>query len=101
MQPDLLLADPGDSPDIEFQNLIHYCFAKGVRMNNWQNEFLAEDHRRCILQEVEQIRLEKLVCQADRHPPLFAQTMVNVGNWMISTGRQLRQRYEVPTGARI
>ena len=66
-------------------------------MNNWQNEFMAEYHRQDILQEVEQIRLEKLALQSRVYRPrFFERTMFNFANWMISTGKQLRKRYEVP-----
>ncbi|HSA99326.1 MAG TPA: hypothetical protein VLE49_01665 [Anaerolineales bacterium] len=70
-------------------------------MNNWQAEFLAEYQRRRILQEVEQIRLEKLALQsrADR-PRLLERTMFHVADWMVSTGKELRRRYEVPNGVR-
>ena len=66
-------------------------------MNNWHNEFMAEYHRQDILEEAEQIRLEKLVI-ASRvyHPRFFERTMFNFANWMIATGKQLRKRYEVP-----
>ncbi|HMB21605.1 MAG: hypothetical protein ACM33V_07535 [Chloroflexota bacterium] len=63
-------------------------------MNNWQSEFLAEYDRQRILQEVEQIRLEKLAAQP--RPRLFARIMANIGNWMVGTGRKLTKRYEVP-----
>jgi hypothetical protein len=66
-------------------------------MNNWQIEFLAEDHRQELVHEMEQVRLEKLALKsrADR-PGLFGRTMFNFANWMISTGKQLRKRYEIP-----
>lgn len=65
-------------------------------MNSWPNEFMAEYHRQRILQEVEQIRLEKLVQKSrmDR-PGFFERMMVNVANWMISTGKGLRERYQI------
>lgn len=67
-------------------------------MNNWQTEFMAEDRRQQILQEAEHIRLEKLALQARVYRPgMFERTMFNFANWMISTGKQLRKRYEVPT----
>ncbi len=66
-------------------------------MNNWHNEFMAEYHRQDILEEAEQIRLEKLVIQSRVYRPgLFERSMFNFANWMISTGKQLRKRYEVP-----
>ena len=70
-------------------------------MNNWQAEFLAEYQRRRILQEVEQIRLEKLALQSRAaRRRLLERTMFNVADWMISAGKQLRKRYEVPDGVR-
>ena len=64
-------------------------------MNHWQVEFLVECHRQQILQEVEQIRLEShaLKSRAD-HPQFLERAMFNVGNWMASTGSQLRKRYK-------
>jgi hypothetical protein len=66
-------------------------------MNNWHNEFMAEYHRQDILKEAEHIRLEDLAVNSRvYHPGFFARTMFNLANWMISTGKQLRKRYEVP-----
>ena len=66
-------------------------------MNNWQNEFMAEYHRQDILEEVEQIRLEKLALQSRGNcPNLFERTMFTFANWMISLGKGLRKRYEAP-----
>ena len=66
-------------------------------MNHWHEEFMAEYHRQQILEEVDLIRLEKLVQHSRVYRPrLFERTMFNFANWMISTGKQLRQRYEIP-----
>lgn len=66
-------------------------------MNHWHNDFMAEYHRQDILNEVEHIHLERLaVSSRVYHPGFFARTMYNFANWMISTGKQLRKRYEVP-----
>ena len=66
-------------------------------MNHWQNEFMAEYHRQEILDEAEQIRLEKTALQYRVYRPrLFERSMYTFANWMISTGKQLRKRYEVP-----
>ena len=66
-------------------------------MNNWHNEFMAEYHRQDILKQAEHIHLENLVVKSRVYRPgLFARTMFNFANWMISTGKQLRARYEVP-----
>ena len=66
-------------------------------MYNWHNEFMAESHRQDILQEVEHIRMENIALQYRVYRPgFFARTMFSFANWMISTGKQLRKRYEVP-----
>ena len=66
-------------------------------MNNWHDEFMAEYHRQDILKEVEHIRLEGIAVKSRLYRPgFFARTMFNFANWMISTGKQLRKRYEVP-----
>ena len=67
-------------------------------MNNWHNEFMAEYHRQEILDEADHIRLEKLALKSRVYRPgLFERTMFNFANWMISTGRRLRRRYEIPS----
>lgn len=66
-------------------------------MNLWHAEFTAEYNRQRILDEVEQIQLEKLALEARMYRPgLFERTMFTFANWMISTGKQLRKRYEIP-----
>jgi hypothetical protein len=67
-------------------------------MNNWQHEYMAEYHRQQLLQEAEQVRLEKLALEAGvRCPTRFERTMLSFANWMISRGKQLRNRYEATT----
>ena len=66
-------------------------------MNHWQNEFMAEYRRQEILAEAEQIHLEKIGTQARVYRPgIFERSMFRFANWMISTGKQLRKRYEIP-----
>jgi len=67
-------------------------------MNHWQHEFLAEYHHQRIQEELKQIRLERTVTASSRvyRPRLFERTMFKFANWMISTGKHLRKRYEVP-----
>ncbi len=68
-------------------------------MNHWQNEFMAEYRRQELLNEADQIRLEKAGIQVESRvyrPRFFERTMYSFANWMISTGKQLRKRYEVP-----
>ena len=67
-------------------------------MKSWPNESMAECHRQQIIEEVEQIRLERLALKSRRrhHPGVFGWAMFNFGSWMISAGRQLCKRYEIP-----
>ena len=66
-------------------------------MNNWHDTYMAEYHRQDILQEAEHIRLEKIAIRSRVYRPrLFERTMFNFANWMISTGKHLRKRYEIP-----
>ena len=66
-------------------------------MNHWHNEFMAEYHRQDILKEAEHIRLENFAVRSQVYRPgPFERTMFKFANWMISTGKQLRKRYEVP-----
>ncbi|HLO33813.1 MAG TPA: hypothetical protein VK249_31990 [Anaerolineales bacterium] len=67
-------------------------------MNNWQDEFTAEYDRQRIRSEVEQIRLETQALKSRVYRPrFFERTMFSFANWMISTGKHLRKRYEVPS----
>jgi len=66
-------------------------------MNHWQIKDMAETHRQRLIEEMEQIRLEDLALESRVYRPrFFARTMFNFANWMISTGKQLRKRYEIP-----
>ena len=66
-------------------------------MNNWHDDFMAEYHRRDILQQAEHIRLETLAIKSHVYRPrLFQRSMFHFANWMISAGKQLRKRYEIP-----
>lgn len=66
-------------------------------MNSWPDEFMAECRRQRILEEVEQIHLEKLALKSRvNRTRFFGWIMLSFGNWMISSGKQLRNRYEVP-----
>jgi hypothetical protein len=67
-------------------------------MNHWHNEYMAEYRRQEIIRESKQIRLEKTALASHVYrPSLFTQTMFNLANWMIATGKKLRKRYEAPT----
>jgi hypothetical protein len=71
-------------------------------MNHWQNEhlneYLVEYHHRDLLAEAKQARLANKIIRSNvYHPSLFERTMFNFANWMISTGKGLRKRYEIPS----
>ena len=67
-------------------------------MNNWHNKFMAEYRRQELLEEAEQIRLEKLVLEFRvRCPNRFERTMLAFASWRISKGQQLRKHYEAAT----
>lgn len=67
-------------------------------MNYHQDELTAEYNRQRIQTEMEQIRLERLALRSKTAlPGRFTRLLfVNLANWMIATGKQLRQRYESP-----
>jgi len=66
-------------------------------MNTFLDEQTAEYNRQRILDEVKQIQLEKLALGSQiYHPGIFERTMFKLANWMIATGKHLRQRYEIP-----
>lgn len=66
-------------------------------MNYFQDEKTAEYNRQRILEAFQQIRLEQIALKSRGFQPgRFARLMFNFANWMISTGKQLRKRYEIP-----
>jgi hypothetical protein len=47
--------------------------------------------------EAKDFRLQKIASRARvYHPGIFERTMFHFANWMISAGKQLRKRYEIP-----
>lgn len=68
-------------------------------MNDWKIEYMAEFHRQDLIKEREQIKLTELARKhslAYRHG-MFTRTMHGFAAWMISTGKKLHKRYELPT----
>jgi len=66
-------------------------------MNHWHTEKMAEFHRQDIINDIEQIRLVNLATQSRVYRPgLFTRTMHNFAVWMITTGKELHNRYELP-----
>jgi len=66
-------------------------------MNQFQDEYNAEFNRQRIHNDFKQIRLEQSAMRSQAYKPgRFTRMMFNFANWMISTGKQLRKRYEIP-----
>lgn len=67
-------------------------------MNHWHIEKMAEFRRQDILNDIEQIRLVNLATQSRVfRPGMFTRIMHSFAAWMISTGKKLHKRYELPT----
>jgi hypothetical protein len=67
-------------------------------MNYHLDEQTAEYNRQRIHDEFEQIRLERFYKKLRVYRPgRFERTMFEFANWMISTGKKLRKRYEIPS----
>jgi len=67
-------------------------------MNYYQDEFTAEYNRQRVIAEMRQIRLEEVAHGSQVYTPSrFERTMFNFANWLITTGKRLRKRYEMPT----
>ena len=67
-------------------------------MNHWHIEKMAEYHREDLLNENKQIRLVELALKSRLHKPgLFTRLMHGFASWMILKGKELHQRYEIPT----
>lgn len=70
-------------------------------MYTWDPELTAEYNRQRTAEEFEQLRLERLAMKSSIYRPrFFARTMYRFANWMISTGKDLRKRYEIPAVSR-
>lgn len=66
-------------------------------MKHWEDEFNAEHQRRQIVEDIKHIRLENVALRSRLYRPgLFTRGMFTFANWMISTGKALRSRYEIP-----
>jgi len=67
-------------------------------MNYYQDELTAQYNRQRVREEFELIRIEQHSVHSHEHrTSLFTRTMHSFANWMISTGKELHKRYEIPT----
>ena len=67
-------------------------------MNYYQDELTAQYNRQRIREDFDQIHLEKHAAKVRvRRASLFTQAMHSFSTWMISAGKELHERYELPT----
>ena len=66
-------------------------------MNYFQDEQTAAYNRQRMAEAAQQYRLEQLALKSRVYrPSRFQRLMFNFANWMISTGKELRKRHEIP-----
>jgi hypothetical protein len=67
-------------------------------MYNWHAEYTAKHERKQILNDMQKIRLEEQAFSLSlNRPGWFGRVMFWFGNWMVSTGKNIRHRYEAPS----
>ena len=67
-------------------------------MNHWQYEQYKQIDEFSRQKMISEIRVEKLVRQYRvYHPGIFERTMFSLADWIISIGKRLRRRYEIPS----
>lgn len=65
-------------------------------MNYWNIDAMTEQRRRQVLKDMQQIRLEELAEVQVRRHSWFERLMYGFGEWMITSGKRIRSRYETP-----
>ena len=65
-------------------------------MNYHQDELTAKYNRQRVREDANLIRLEAHAAQAKHGASLFTRTMHHISMWMISTGKKLHKRYDLP-----
>jgi hypothetical protein len=66
-------------------------------MNYHQDELTAQYNRQRVREDANLIRLENRAAHAKAdHASLFTMTMHHISIWMISTGKNLHKRYDLP-----
>jgi len=71
-------------------------------MNHWQNEKLAELHRKDLINESKQIHIDSPAKRPHTHrPSLVSRTKFNLANWMITKGKKLRGSPEARTFSHV
>jgi len=70
-------------------------------MNFYQDELTAQYNRQRVKEEFDQIHLERFTPNSRMYrPSFFTRVMHGVASWMISTGKELHDRYEIPAAHR-
>jgi hypothetical protein len=61
---------------------------------------LAEEHRKDIIREFTDIRLQELALKSKvSHPNWFAHTMQKLGQWLMARGEKMVKHYEFPASS--
>jgi hypothetical protein len=67
-------------------------------VNHYQDELTAKYNREKIREDFTLIHIEQRAIKGRVYRPgLFTRTMHSFSIWMISTGKNLHQRYEIPS----
>ncbi|HKJ38496.1 MAG TPA: hypothetical protein VJ972_06955 [Anaerolineales bacterium] len=71
-------------------------------MNNWQTEKMAELHRMDLVNEGKRIHSESPARRMHVHrPSIVTRIKINLANWMIAKGKELRGHHEVRTFSHV
>lgn len=65
-------------------------------MNYHQEELTAQYNRQRVREDANLIRLENAAQAKAHRTSLFTMTMHHISMWMISTGKNLHKRYDLP-----
>jgi hypothetical protein len=61
---------------------------------------LAEEHRKDIIREFTNIRLQELALKSKvSHPNWFTHAMQRFGQWLMARGEKMMKRYESPASS--
>lgn len=69
-------------------------------MNSFMEQKLAEEHRKDIIREFADIRLQELALKSKAsHPNWFTYTMRRFGQWLMARGERMVKHYEFPASS--
>jgi hypothetical protein len=69
-------------------------------MNSFMEQNLAEEHRKDIIREFSDIRLQELALKSKvSHPNWFTHIMQKLGQWLMARGEKMAKHYEFPASS--